>query len=187
MEPLSREHQLEMVSVRLVKDRPMLSDQKIQSPKDAVCVMGAMLCEMDREVLVVINLESDGKPINGHIASIGALNQALAEPRELLKTAILSNAASMIIMHCHPSGSLEPSREDVEITDRMIHLCRLVGIPLLDHIIVGGDNQEYFSFRERRILRYQDLRLETDYRCLNFNAENSRNVAECGIRRRKCL
>lgn len=183
----NEEYKLEMVSVRLVPDVPLLSERRICSPEDAVHVMGSFLSEMDREVLAVINLKADGKPINGHIASIGALNQTLSHPRELLKTAILSNAASMLILHCHPSGCLEPSEADVELTDRMIELCGLVGIPLLDHIIVGGGGREYFSFRESSILKEQDVCLQTDYRCLEFASGNDRKAAERGMRRRKSL
>lgn len=131
------EYKLDLVSVRLVHDAPLLSDHKIDSPKAAVQVMGEFMSEVDREVMCVINLRSDGTLINGHIASIGALNQTLASPRELLKAAILSNAAQMILLHCHPSGSLVPSKEDIDVTNRMIEICDLIGIPLADHIIIG--------------------------------------------------
>lgn len=151
-----RGYKLDMVSVRLVQDAPILSDHKICTPEDAVEIMGKFLREMDREVMCVINLKADGTPINGHIASIGAINQTLAHPRELLKTAILSNAASMILLHSHPSGNVEPSRADVEVTQRMLEIGELMEIPLVDHIIVGGSNRDYFSFREKRLLRQQN-------------------------------
>ena len=82
---------------------------------------------MDREVLCVINLKSDGTPINCNIVSIGAVNQSIAEPRELFEASILSNAAQMIIVHNHPSGSLEPSKIDIMLTDRMLKLTDLMG------------------------------------------------------------
>ena len=138
---------LEVVSVRLVKDAPLFSDHQLTSPKDAVKVVGDFLCEMDREVLCVINLKSDGTPINCNIVSIGAVNQTLAEPRELFKASILSNAAQMLMMHNHPSGSLEPSRQDVMMTNRILDLSELIGIRLVDHIIVGNDCNRYFSFK----------------------------------------
>ena len=99
-------YNLDMVSVRLVHDPPLLSDHKIKTAEDAVQVIGELLGEMDREVICIINLKSDGTPINGHIASVGAISQAVTTPREMLKAAILSNAASMIMLHCHPSGSV---------------------------------------------------------------------------------
>lgn len=93
--------QLDVVSVRLVRNAPIFSDKKITTPEDAVSLLGELLCEMDREVLCVINLKSDGTPINCNFASMGAINQAIAEPRELFKSAILSNAATMILLHNH--------------------------------------------------------------------------------------
>ena len=122
-------YNLDMVSVRLVHDPPLLSDHKIKTAEDAVQVIGELLGEMDREVICIINLKSDGTPINGHIASVGAISQAVTTPREMLKAAILSNAASMIMLHCHPSGSVIPSMDDVQMTARMIEIGNLVGIP----------------------------------------------------------
>ncbi len=160
--------QLEVVSVRLVRDVPILSEQKITDPESAIAAVGELLSEMDREVVCVINLKSDGTPINCHIASMGAINYALTEPRELLKSAILSNAASMIIVHNHPSFNLKPSKDDTMITDRMLQLSALVGIPLMDHIIVGGDNAEYFSFKEKGYLKAPDIKLATCYEDIDF-------------------
>lgn len=161
---------LEVVSVRLVKDAPLFSDQKVLTPADAIRVVGDFLCEIDREVLCVINLKSDGSPINCSIASVGAVNQAIAEPRELFKASILSNAAQMVIVHNHPSGSLEPSRQDTMMTDRMLKLTGLMGITLQDHVIVGGDNSQYFSFREKGLQQYQGINISTDYQTLEFGS-----------------
>ncbi len=169
---------LEVVSVRLVKDAPLLSDRRITTPKDAIKAVGDFLCEMDREVLCVINLKSDGTPINCSIVSIGAVNQTLAEPRELFKASILSNAAKMILIHNHPSGRLEPSRQDTMITDRMLKLTDLMGITLHDHVIVGGDNSQYFSFNEKGLLEHPKIYLSTDYKSLDFG--KTAMVAEKG-------
>lgn len=169
---------LEVVSVRLVKDAPLFSERKINTPQDAVKVVGDFLCSMDREVICIINLKSDGTPINCSIASIGTINQSIAEPRELFKASILSNAAQMVIVHNHPSGSLNPSKEDTMLTDRMLKLTNLLGIPLADHVIVGGDNSEYFSFREKKMMKQPKLPLATDYKTLDF--ENRAMVAERG-------
>lgn len=165
-------YKLDMVSVRLVHDPPLLSDHKIKTAEDAVQVIGELLGEMDREVICIINLRSDGTPINGHIASVGAINQAITTPREMLKAAILSNAASMIMLHCHPSGSVVPSMEDVKLTARMIEIGSLIGIPVVDHIIVGGDTKDYFSLRSREMLSFPDKNYQTDYRFLEFEGRN---------------
>jgi DNA repair protein RadC len=171
------EFKLDVISVRLVKDAPIFSNHKIVSPEDAVDVIGKQLCEMDREVVCVINLKTDGTPINCHFVSMGALNEAMVHPRELFKASILSNAANMILVHCHPSGSLKPSKEDIKVTDQLIQLCGLMKIPLLDHIIVAGDNHEYFSFQNKGIMRNPYHFFSTDYKELEFKApEVSENV-----------
>ena len=166
--PRKNEFKLDVISVRLVKDAPIFSEHRISSPQDAVDVIGKQLCEMDREVVCVINLKADNTPINCHFASIGALNQTMAHPRELFKASILSNAASMILVHCHPSGSLLPSKEDTVLTDRMIKLCGLIGIPLLDHIIVAGDNSRYFSFKEKGLVLNPNHNFNSDYQTIDF-------------------
>jgi len=70
--------------------------------------------------------------------------------------------------HFHPSGSLQPSKEDTKITDRMIKLTELMGIPLLDHIIVGGDNHQFFSFKEKGLMSNPFISLSTNYQALDF-------------------
>lgn len=170
--------QLDVVSVRLVRNAPIFSEQKITGPLEAVSLVGEMLCEMDREVVCIINLKSDGTPINCNFASMGAINLTVAEPRELFKSAILSNAARMIMVHNHLSGRLEPSKEDTVLTDRMLKLSGLLGIPLSDHIIVGGDNSRYFSFKEKGILTMPKITLTQNYHYLDF--EERSIVAEPG-------
>jgi DNA repair protein RadC len=166
---------LEVVSVRLVKDAPILSEHKIRSPEDAVAVVGEMLSEMDREVVCVINLKTDGTPINCHFASVGGLNANIICPRELFKSSILSNAASMILVHNHPSGNLWPSKDDIAMTEKMIRLTHLMGIPLLDHVIVGRDQKEYFSFKEKGMADYIQEPCCTDYHELQFDQPKAKH------------
>ncbi len=169
---------LDVCSVRLVKDAKLVSDYEIHSPEDAIHIVGELLCDMDREMVCVINLRSDGVPINLSIASVGALSYSMAHPRELLKASILSNSANMILVHNHPSTKLLPSKEDVQLTDRMLKVCELVGIPLLDHIIVGGDNRNYFSFREKGFVKNPHLTYASNYQHLEWNKDSF--VAEKG-------
>lgn len=171
---------LEVVSVRLVRDATILSEAEINSPEDAVRLVGEQLCGMDREVVCVINLKADNTPVNCHFASVGALNYSMAHPRELLKAGILSNAAGMILAHNHTSGKLLPSEDDVRLTDKMQQVCELVGIPLVDHVIVGGDNSRYFSFREKGLVKNPQREYRTDYRQLEWGTPAE--VAERGGR-----
>lgn len=167
--PKKNPFKLDVVSVRLVKDAPIISECPMNSPEKVVSVLGEYMSELDREVVCVVNLKSDLTPINIHFASMGALNEAMAHPRELFKASILSNAASMMILHCHPSGRLIPSKADTMMTDRILQLSELMGIPLLDHLIVGGNNKEYFSFKEKGMISNPNIKLNTDYKELEFN------------------
>ena len=149
-----RTFKLDVVSIRLVKDAPIYSMTKVTTPETAIEAVGNVLSDMDREVITIINLRSDGTPINVNFASVGTLNGAMAEPRELLKSSILSNAANMIMVHNHPSGCLEPSKTDIELTNRLIEVFSLMGIPLVDHVIVGGDNKSFYSMREKGTVEF---------------------------------
>lgn len=158
---MSKKYGLDQVAVRLVKETPLLSDEEISSPEDAVRILGDAFQDYDREVVGVVNLRSDNVPINMTIISMGTLNQSLVHPREVLKAAFLSNAASILLFHNHPSGSLEPSKDDIAITGRTQQLCMLAGVPVVDHIILGG-NQSYYSFREKKILPMEQIHYSMD-------------------------
>lgn len=142
--------ELKNVAIRMVEHPPFLSDEPVNSPEAAVRVLAKELKDYDREVVCVVNMNAKLIPINASIVSMGILDGSLVHPREMLKTAILSNAASVLMIHNHPSGEVSPSNDDVKITDRMQKVCEMVGIPLTDHVIVSG--KEYFSFKENAIL-----------------------------------
>ena len=162
------EKELKVVSVRLVEEQPIMSNTPIQTPIDAVRLIGDKMRLFDREVVCVINLRSDGKPICCNFVSMGAINECIVHPRELLKSAVLTNSVSMLMIHNHPSGTLKPSKEDSMITDRMLKAGELIGIQLVDHIIVGGSNENYFSFREKGLMEFEHFRAKTDYRDIEF-------------------
>lgn len=177
MKKHQNEFKLDVVSVRLVKDAPIYSEHPFNNPYEVVGAMGDIMCEFDREVVCVVNLKTNLKPINVHFASVGALNEAMAHPREMLKASILSNAASVMLIHSHPSGNLVPSKSDTMMTDRMNKICELMGIGLIDHLIVGGNNKEFFSFKEKGLISNPRISLATDYRTLDLQ---SPMVAEKG-------
>lgn len=123
---------LEQVAIRLVPEVPLWDDKPIQSPGRAVEVIGKYIRDMDREMICVVNFNTRRQPVNFQVVGIGTLSEALYSPRELLKSSILSNASSMMILHNHPSGSIAPSGCDMQMTERMEKVCELVGIPLTD-------------------------------------------------------
>lgn len=154
----NRMYRLNQVAIRLVEMPPLLSDVPLTSPDATVKVMSDMLKDYDREVLAVVNMQTDGRPINMNVVSMGALDQSIAHPREMLKSTILSNAAAIMLVHNHPSGRLTPSEEDILMTARMKKLCDLVGVRLLDHIIVGP-GKDYFSFFQKELIPLSSLKL----------------------------
>ena len=139
---------LEQVAIHMVEQPPLYSKEPMNNPDAAIRVMNEFLSQMDRELFCIVNLQADLTPINMNIVSVGSLNEALINPREIFKSAILSNAHSMMLIHNHPSGNLTPSTSDIQTTARMQELGELMGISLVDHIITGRDGN-YYSFRDK--------------------------------------
>lgn len=155
---------LKQVSVRLKAERPLMSDTPVRTPQDAARLLRNLVADFDREAVCVVALRNDLCPINFSICSIGTLNVSLVEPRELIKALCLSNATSFLMLHNHPGGSLSPSNQDVEITDRMYRLGSLLHIPMVDHIIVVPGSNRYFSFKDQGVMTFSEPKMKTDYR-----------------------
>lgn len=170
---------IKQVSIRLVKERPLLSEEQLISPEKVAMVVGDYIRDLDREALCVINFNSKLQPINFNLVSIGAVDTTIATPREILKSAILSNAANMMVLHNHPSNILEPSKEDIRTTSKLVEICNLVGIPLLDHIIVGPEKGRYFSMRDKQLVDFRKSSAYSDrLEFLNFKTDKDIRIAE---------
>lgn len=161
---------LDKVAIRMIKEPPLYSEHPINGPEAVVKLMADTLAEYDREVFAIINLRPDLKPINVNIVSMGALDQSLVHPREAIKSMVLSNAASVMMVHNHTTGSMSPSAQDISVTDRMAKLCELLGIKLIDHIIVGP-GKDYYSFHEKGVLPLPQINYETST-IRSFKPEN---------------
>ena len=139
---------VDIVSIKIIKESSVLyANRKIATPKDCVVLVKHLLEDSDREKLVVCCLNTKNEPTSISTVSIGSLNSSIVHPREVFKTAILSNAASVIISHNHPSGDTVPSKEDINITERIKEAGDIIGIKLLDHLIIG--DREYLSLKEK--------------------------------------
>lgn len=124
-------------------------NEAVNSPDAAIMYFQAELESYEREVFMVLFLDNQNRLIKKDKMFFGTINQTSVYPREIIKSALRYNAASILIAHNHPSGTCEPSEADRIMTDRIEQACELVDIRLLDHIIVGkGD---YFSFEEDKI------------------------------------
>ena len=105
----------------------------------------------DKEAFSVLLLNTKHKVIGIKTVSVGTLDTSLVHPREVFKTAILNSAKCVMIFHNHPSGDTRPSREDINITKRLVEAGKLLGIKVLDHIILG-DNGNYLSMLEESLM-----------------------------------
>lgn len=142
--PLKR---INIVSIKMVRESSVLYNiRRISEPRDIVDLGKKFLDELDREELIVACLNAKNEVNSINVVSIGSLNNSIVHPREVFKAAILSNAASIVMIHNHPSGDVTPSKEDKEITLRIKESGTILGICLVDHIIIGNDT--YYSFKE---------------------------------------
>lgn len=140
-----------IVSIKMVREATMLYEiRKITSPTDAVGLGKRFLEDSDREQPLLCCLDTKNQPVALNVVSVGSLNSSIVHPREVFKAAFLSNAASIILFHNHPSGDPSPSSEDINITTRLKECGKILGVELTDHIIIG--NEAYCSLKERGIL-----------------------------------
>jgi DNA repair protein RadC len=102
-----------------------------------------------KEYFLALHLDGKNRIICVDMISSGSLNQSIVHPRETFKTALLSSAAAIILMHNHPTGDPTPSPEDIEVTKRLKEAGDILGIRILDHMIIGST---YYSFTERGLL-----------------------------------
>ena len=143
---------IEIVSLKMIRENSiMYSNRTISTPSEAVNLLRYLLEECDREKMLVCCLNTKNEPTNISVVSVGSLNSSIVHPREVFKTAIISNSASIIIAHNHPSGNSKPSKEDMSITERIKQAGKIIGIQMIDHIIIG-ENGEYTSLKEEGII-----------------------------------
>lgn len=136
------------VRLRLDVKRMVLSNYALTNPAGAVSFIRDLIKDEDREVSIVVNLNNKLQPINYNVVSIGSVNTCFVPLCNVFKPAILSNASSIMFFHCHPSGSAEPSIQDKSLTAELIRTGKMMGIPLVDHIIVGCQTAKIYSFKE---------------------------------------
>lgn len=122
----------------------------IRGPDDVVAVIGKKLRKEKREHFVVLLLNARHEVLGRETVSVGSLNASIVHPREVFRPAILQAAASIVLVHNHPSGDAEPSEEDVGISKRLVECGELLGIAVLDHVIVAS--RGVVSFRSRQLL-----------------------------------
>ena len=127
---------VDIVSIKMIKESSVLyANRRIMEPKDCLEIVKHLLEDCDRERLVVCCLNTKNEPTNISIVSVGSLSTSIVHPREVFKTAVISNSASIIIAHNHPSGDPIPSKEDISITERLKESGKIIGINLIFHFL----------------------------------------------------
>jgi DNA repair protein RadC len=129
--------------------KPAEASIKVTSPEDVLPLV-VDLKEKRQEYFICLTLNGAGEMLNKRVITVGLLNHSLVHPREVFAEAIADRAASIICVHNHPSGSLEPSSQDIAITTQLRDAGAIIGIQLIDHIIVSKNG--HCSLRERGLL-----------------------------------
>ena len=127
------------------------NNKRIKTVEDVVNYYKPYLRDLKKEVFKVMLLDGRNKMLKDVTISQGSLTASVVHPREVIKEAIKESAAALIFVHNHPSGESKPTKEDIEITHRLIKACDLVGLRVLDHIIIGNDN--YTSFLDKGLIK----------------------------------
>ena len=132
------------IARRLAQGGPILR-RRVRGPKDVVDYFAPILKDLKQEVVKVVLLDANNQVLRDETVSTGSLTGSIVHPREVFRPAIREAAASVIIIHNHPSGNPEPSPEDIALTRRLCETGRTMGIPVHDHVIIAGD--AYTSFQ----------------------------------------
>lgn len=129
----------------------LYQNRQIASPEDAAGILREYLEDVDREHFVVLILNTRNEPNSISTVSLGTLNSSLVHPREVFKVALLANGTAVILAHNHPSGDPSPSKEDIDITSKLAEAGGILGIPVLDHIVIGVKGK-FVSFKQKGLL-----------------------------------
>ncbi|MDM5211468.1 DNA repair protein RadC [Peribacillus sp. RS7] len=142
-----------LASVELGRRINKLNDQDryvIRSPEDGANYCMEEMRFLSQEHFVCLYLNTKNQVLQKTTVFIGSLNASIVHPREVFKEAFRRSAASIICLHNHPSGDPSPSREDIEVTKRLVECGKIIGIEVLDHIIIG--EHKYVSLKEKGYL-----------------------------------
>lgn len=135
---------------RRLEDPVYKTDKPVQTPEEAYNSIQSILKGKKKEHFYVLCMDTRNRVNDTREVSVGNLDSSIVHPREVFKDAISAYAASVIFVHNHPSGDLEPSSEDIQLTRRLVEAGELLGIPVLDHIIIGGKG--YTSLKSRNLI-----------------------------------
>jgi len=125
-------------------------EEAFSSPQEVARFLMPRLRFLEQENFIVLHLNTKNRLLSAETITIGTLDASLVHPREVFKAALRQSSASLILAHNHPSGDPRPSKEDLQLTRRLKETGELIGIPVLDHVIIG--NNKYYSLKEEGML-----------------------------------
>ncbi|MEK7705487.1 MAG: DNA repair protein RadC [Myxococcota bacterium] len=128
------------------------SRARILTPDAAFACVEQLLVGEPRERFVVVVLDVKSRPLLVTVVAEGSVDSCAVDAREVFAPALRERASAVVIAHNHPSGDPQPSSEDLALTRRLVEIGRLVGIPVLDHLVTGAGARRYVSFAEARLL-----------------------------------
>jgi len=137
---------------RIYLNNSDIKKYNINNPLDIVNYYKDVFKDKDQEEFHVLYLDTKNNIISKKKLFIGTLNKSIVHPREIFKDAYLNSASGIVCIHNHPSGNVDPSKEDVYITKNIHEISKIHGITLIDHLIISSDN--YFSFFENNYIKH---------------------------------
>ena len=142
---------ISIVRIQMIREGIFPYSQKpVRNSSDAAKIFQSYLAGADREYFVILLLDAKHRVNALNVVSVGSLTCAIVQAREVFKPAVISNAASVILSHNHPSNDVSPSPEDIALTKRLVQAGEVLGIKVLDHIIIGEGR--YMSFADRGMI-----------------------------------
>ena len=144
-------YRLPRYRVTLVREGSVSNNNNhIRTPEDVVNILSADYDAAVVEMAQMLALDTKNKILGIFVISTGSLNASIIHPRDIFQRAILSNAASVILVHNHPSGDPTPSSEDIELTNKLVQVGKMMDLPILDHVVIGDG--KFVSLKERGII-----------------------------------
>ena len=145
-------NRLPLYSTRLVRETEFTYPTRFQvtEPSEVATILHDYFSDKDREEFLIVLLDTAHTVTGLSQISVGGLSSSVVEPRQIFKTAMLANAAAIILAHQHPSGNPEPSQEDIKITRQLTEAGEIMGIPVHDHLIIT--ESDFTSLAERGVI-----------------------------------
>jgi len=131
--------------------------KKLKKPDDVIDYVAEYyalyLRDKEKELFNAILLDIKNKPVDHIEISKGSVNATVVDPKEIVKAASLKSASSIILVHNHPSGETSPSQNDIELTNQIVSACAVIGVKVLDHIIIGKNIEDFYSFAKEGLIK----------------------------------